>query len=139
MQDVLNLDKIRVMYELQDLTAKLPQIKNDVYHSFTEGKYTRSLKMPKGSLVFGKRHKLACLNILAKGTIILYDEHTSTTMEAPYVFQGKINDKKAVYNLEDSIWMNVYDTNETNIEKLEEMLYVDEDIFRKEIGCQVLQ
>ncbi len=94
-------------------------------HDFCEGVYIRTLKIPKGYTVVGKIHRHACFNILLKGSIrIALTDGSQMTMHAPHVFKSEPGEKKAGFALEDTLWLNVHATEETDIRTIEEQLIV---------------
>lgn len=98
---------------------KLPQVPCDVTHSFGPGVYMRQVFLPAGSLVMGHHQNFEHANIFIKGRITFFsDDGERFEMKAPMTFVAKPG-RKIAYIHEDSLWMNIYSTNETNVEKLE--------------------
>lgn len=94
-------------------------------HWFCEGVYVRQLRIPKGYTVTGKIHRHACINILLQGSIrIALTDGSQTTMHAPHIFISEPGEKKAGFALEDTLWLNVHATEETDLQKIEEQLIV---------------
>lgn len=91
-------------------------------HSFSKGLYAREMFIPKGSLIVGKIHKKECLNIVSKGDIYVVTETGSMRVTAPYSVVSPAGLRRVGYALEDTVWTNVFSTNETDLEKLEEEL-----------------
>jgi len=110
-------------------------------HIFTKGLYTRKLHIPKGTFLIGKRHRFATLNILAKGVMTIYDEKQIFTVEAGFTAESKPFTKKAGLAKEDSIWINVFETEETDLDIIEELFIIKEDEYlalEKETECQYI-
>lgn len=100
---------------------KYEQVPCPVYHHFSPGLYTREINMPAGSLVIGHRQKTSHLNIFLKGKVLMLNDDGSTTqIDAPMIFTGNPV-RKVGYMLEDVVWLNIYHTEERDINKLEEM------------------
>lgn len=98
---------------------KLEQVKCDVIHRFAPGQYIREVHLPAGSLVIGHHQNFEHLNIFLKGRVAMKnDDGSFTEMKAPMIFTGKPG-RKIGYIYEDVVWLNVFVTNETDIEKLE--------------------
>ncbi len=94
-------------------------------HWFCEGVYLRQLRIPKGFTVTGKIHRHRCINILRQGSIrIALSDGSQTTMSAPHIFISEPGEKKAGYALEDTLWLNVHATEETDLAKIEEHFIV---------------
>lgn len=90
-----------------------------VFHHFAPGLYARELHIPKGALTTGKIHKYPCLNILAKGerSTLIGDE--VIRLCAPHVHVTPAGSKRISYTHEDSVWITVHATTETDVAKLE--------------------
>jgi hypothetical protein len=105
------------------------QVDCPVTHHFSPGVYTREVKLPAGTLAIGHHQNFEHLNIFIKGRVAMRNEDGSfTELKAPMVFVGKPG-RKIGYIYEDVIWLNVYTTNETDIEKLESHFLTKSDAF----------
>jgi hypothetical protein len=104
---------------LEDMLRQLPALPEDVHHHFAPGVYMRELRIPKGAVLTGKIHRTAHLNILAKGDISVLTEHGVKRLVAPCVIQSSAGIKRAGYAHEDTVWITVHPTTETNLDKLE--------------------
>lgn len=91
-------------------------------HTFAKGIYSREMFIPKGSLIVGKIHKKECLNIVSKGDIYIVTETGSMRVTAPYSVVSPAGLRRVGYALEDTVWTNVFSTDETDLEKLEDEL-----------------
>lgn len=97
----------------------LPQVPCSVIHKFGPGIYIREVTLPQGSICIGHHQNFEHMNIFIKGRITILDENGQPKeIKAPMTFVGKPG-RKIGYIHEDSVWLNVYPTSETNIEKLE--------------------
>lgn len=104
---------------LEKKMLELPQVPMNVVHKFGPGVYMRELHLPQGTTVIGHHQNFHHVNIFLKGKITFFnDEGKAVELVAPMTFVGKPG-RKIAYVHEDSIWMNVYATNETDVEKLE--------------------
>ena len=109
-------DKVQfIAYEF----AKYPQVEMPLKHHFAPGVYMREIFMPAGSIVIGKIHRTEHFNIIQKGKVTLYDEHGSTTLEAPVTFVSKAGVQKLLYIHEDCVWSTVHVTDSTDVPTLE--------------------
>jgi hypothetical protein len=106
--------------EVQEALAKLPQLDCPLKHHFAPGAYAREILLPKGSLVIGKIHKHAHINVVSKGRVSVMTEFGRMDIEAPCTFVSKVGTKRAVYAHEDTVWTTVHVTSETDLEKLED-------------------
>lgn len=106
----------------------------DVHHTLIDGVYTRTLFIPKGSLLFGKIHLKECVNIVAKGDISVLTETGMGRFTAGHVAVSKPGIQKVGYAHEDTVFINVFRTDETNIEKIEAEVSTTE--YAEDLICQ---
>lgn len=104
---------------------KLPQAKINLRHLFYPGLYIRELSAPADTYLVGLVQKEAQVNIMTKGVVMVRREDGSfCELRAPQIFLGKPG-RKVGYVVEDMIWLNVFATTETDVEKLEQMYIED--------------
>ena len=89
-------------------------------HHFAPGAYGREILLPKGSLVVGKIHKHAHLNIVSQGMAFVMTEDGLEAIQAPRTWVSTPGTKRVVYAQEDTVWTTVHLTNETDLAKIEE-------------------
>lgn len=97
-------------------------IPEQVYHHFAPGIYMRELRIPKGAVLTGKIHRHAHLNIVTCGDISVLTEHGVQRITGPCVLKSSAGIKRAGYAHEDTIWITVHATTETDLVKLEQQL-----------------
>ncbi len=116
--DVLkNID----MNEIEAAAIEEEQAECPVIHRFSPGLYIRELSVAGGTFLLGHTHKVEHLNIFLKGRVrVLNDDGEIIEMKAPMIFTGKPG-RKMGYVIEDMVWLNVWPTDETDVEKLEDM------------------
>jgi len=102
-------------------------------HHFAPGAYGREIFLPKDSLVVGKIHKHAHLNMIMKGKVSVATEEGIRVYEGPLVMVSKPGTKRVVYAHEDTIWVTVHLTQETDLGKIEDEIiaksYTDYDAY----------
>jgi hypothetical protein len=107
----------------------LEQVSCPVVHRFGPGIYIREVTIPAGSVAVGHHQKLEHNNIFLKGKVTMLNADGSTTnISAPMIFTSKPG-RKIGYVHEDVVWLNVYATEEKDIEKLEEQFLEKEPSF----------
>lgn len=106
----------------------------DVEHTLIKGVYTRTLFIPKGSLLVGKIHLKECVNIVAKGDISVLTETGSGRFKAGHVATSQPGIQKVGYAHEDTVFINVFRTDETDIEKIEAQIATTE--YAEDLICQ---
>ena len=123
------------LVDLEKELLKLPQVEAPVKHSFAPGVYIRELFIPKDSLIIGKRHRYETCNILLKGELSIYmgPGIPVKRIKAPCIFNSRPGTKKMGYSHEDSIFVNIHPTNETDLEKIEDEFIISEEEFQQQI------
>lgn len=90
-------------------------------HSFAPGVYVREIFIPKGSILTGKIHRHAHPNFLMKGEVIVVTEYKGREhLKAPMSMISQAGTKRAIIALEDTIWITVHVTDETDLKKIED-------------------
>jgi len=89
-------------------------------HSFAEGIYCREIFIPQGMLLIGKIHKHSHPVFIMKGDITVVSEEGVRRIKAPAYLISKEGIKRVGYAHEDTVWVNIHATRETDIEKIEE-------------------
>lgn len=100
----------------------LPQVPTTTAHRFAPGVYMRSVFLPAGCRATGHEHTTTHFNILLSGRIHIVDGDKVVELTAPYVFLSEAGSKKIANVLEDTIFVTIHPTDETDIPKLEAML-----------------
>jgi quercetin dioxygenase-like cupin family protein len=90
-------------------------------HMFAPGIYVRQITLPKDSICVGKIHKYEHPNFLMSGKVkVVTEDGGYEILEAPMVMISPAGTKRAVHALEDTVWVTVHATNETDLEKIED-------------------
>ena len=76
------------------------------------------IKEPAGAFVVGHGQKFPQLNIMIAGKVAVFNDGETKILEAPLVYTGTAG-RKIGYVIEDTVWQNVYATDETDVDKLE--------------------
>ena len=107
--------------------AKLPNAKFGdmdecpLTHKFADGVYVREIFIPKGMLVVGKLHKHSHPNFLLKGDVTVITEGKGKErLKAPLSIISEAGTKRVVYAHEDTVWVTVHVTEETDLVKIED-------------------
>ena len=121
--------------EFQKAMEKLPQVDVPLTHRFLDGLYSREVSMPKGSVVVSKTHKLENLTIISQGECIeLTEGHERRHLKAPCTIISEPGIKRALYMLEDTVWVTVHHnpSNTRDVKELEQ-IYIkpDEDTLKQ--------
>jgi hypothetical protein len=104
---------------LEGYMLDLPQAECPVIHHFGPGIYIREVHLPAGIFAVGHAQRFEHLNIMLKGAVAMVGEDGQLkVVRAPTIFTGQPG-RKFGYVLEDTIWQNVYATEETDVDSLE--------------------
>lgn len=108
--------------------------------NFSEGVYARTIAMPKGAIIVGKKHKTRHLNIIVQGSARVWIEGEVRIITAPYIFESKENCRKVLYIEEDMLWTTIHVTDETDTNIIEKQIISDEPLIGfnniiKELEC----
>ena len=125
---------------LEERMLKEPQVDCPVIHRFGPGIYIREVNIPADTIAIGHRQREKHLNVFLKGKItMLLEDGTTKILTAPMIFVGQPG-RKCGYIHEEVIWLNVYSTEERNVEKLEarflDKSMPDEEYIRK-VDCTI--
>ena len=115
--------------QIEAMMLAAPQIDISVSHHFGPGIYIRSGFMPAGVYAIGHSHKKPHMNMLAKGKLAIASDGDVRVIEAPYLFASE-GGRKLVYVIKDAVLMNIYATEETDIDVIEETFVDKSDAWR---------
>jgi enamine deaminase RidA (YjgF/YER057c/UK114 family) len=105
---------------LEALMLEQPQAHCPVAHYFGPGVCVREVSMVAGTMAIGHHQKFEHLNILLKGAVeMLEDDGSTKILRAPLIFVGKPGRKIGLV-VEDMVWLNVYATDERDVQAIEE-------------------
>lgn len=90
-----------------------------VQHHFSRGVYARELFIPQGVVLVGKIHRFSQINIVLKGDISVLTEHGVRRLKGGDMFVSPAGIKRAGFAHEDTTWLTIHGTNETDPDKLE--------------------
>jgi len=107
---------------LERALCAVPQVDCPVRHYFAPGMYAREMTIPAGTVITGAVHKRQNLAVLSAGRLLLATEDGAIEIRAPHTLTVRPGAKNAATALEDSVWTNFFATDETDTDKLVEML-----------------
>ena len=104
---------------MEEFMLAQEQVPCPVIHRFGPGVYMREVKIPAGTMAVGHHQNFEHMNIVLAGRVtILQDDGSTTEVVAPTMYVGKPG-RKVGYIHEDLVWLNIYATTETDIDRLE--------------------
>lgn len=111
----------------QQLSESPDQIDVPVQHHFAPGVYMRQMDAAAGTLVVSRMHRTEHMNILLKGSLTVATEDGIQLMTAPCVLKSMPGTKRIGYFHEDSSWITIHPTSDTDLEKIEQQVIVPDD------------
>jgi len=113
--------------EFEKKVSKMPGVKHGdacapLTHTFTDGCYVRQITMPKGMIIVSKIHKTNHPYFVLKGDVIVGTENGTIRIKAPYSGITKAGTKRILYINEETVWVTVHVTKETNLKKIEQQI-----------------
>ena len=117
------IERARVKVEKAERVMEgLPQADCPITHHFAPGVYMREMFAPAGVLLTGAVHKTEHLSVLTKGRVFVLNGEDRLEIVAPATVLSPKGVKRAIYAVEDSVWMTIHATNETDTARLVEEL-----------------
>lgn len=108
------------VFAIESVMKAMPgQIDLPVNHHFSQGVYARELFIPKGCTLVGKLHKFEQLNILLQGDLSVLVDTEVKRVVAPFIVVSPPGTKRVAYAHEDSRWLTVHGTDETDLDVIE--------------------
>lgn len=107
-------DLVLALLDAPGATADFP-----VEHTLADGMYMRKLLIPKGTLLAGKIHLKDCLNIVASGDISILTEYGSRRVGPGFTGVSYRGAQKIGYAHEDTVFINVFRTDLTDLAEIE--------------------
>jgi len=126
--DKLSVDEARIkILRFEEALSKVPGAtfgdspEMPLKHSFAPGVYVREIFLPKGHLLTGKIHRHAHPNFLMSGEVLVYTEGAGAQrLKAPLSMISPAGTKRVIVALEDTVWITVHATQETDMQKIED-------------------
>lgn len=93
-----------------------------VEHHFSDGLYAKQMVIPKGFEGIQHKHSYSHLSVLAKGRVIVVTDDGKQEYTAPACIEIKAGIHHKVISLEDATWFCIHATDETDADKVDEVL-----------------
>ena len=111
------------LYGLQAACGDLPEVDCPLQHVFAPGAYARTIRIPAGTVIVGKIHKHAHLNMLQQGEVsVLTESGGLERLAGPLTMVSPPGTKRAVYAHTDVTWTTVHLTDSTDLAEIEEQV-----------------
>lgn len=119
--------KEQALQVVEKTMLDMPQVDCPVIHRFGPGVYIREVTIPADTFAIGHHQNFEHMNVMLKGRVtVLNDDGSTAELVAPMMFVGKPG-RKIGYIHEDVVWLNVYATDETDVETLESTFITKSD------------
>jgi len=113
---------MKVISELHKVMKGTFEVDLGIVHNFSDGLYAKQMFVPKGYVVGTHAHTFSHLSILAKGKVIVRTDDSVAEYTAPACLEIKEGIHHAIEALEDTVWFCIHATDETDINKIDEIL-----------------
>lgn len=94
----------------------------NVAHHFSDGLYAKQILIPKDAFVMQHKHQYSHLSILAKGRVLVKTDDDVEEIVAPACLNIAAAKYHSIMALEDSVWFCIHATEETDLDKIDEVL-----------------
>ena len=94
----------------------------DVSHHFSDGLYAKEMLIPKDAFAMQHKHEYSHLSILAKGRVLVKVDEDVSEYAAPACINIVAGKYHSIMALEDSVWFCIHATEETDLDKIDEVL-----------------
>jgi len=119
-KDEVRIDIMNIEKKMRTLPGAMLDDCFPLKHSFGKGCYVREISVPRGTLIVTKIHKVAHPCFVLKGECSVLTEDGVKRIKAPYYCITPAGTKRVVYVHEDTVWVTVHITEETDLKKIEE-------------------
>lgn len=110
-----------------------------VNHSFGDGCYIREWNSPPGVLTVSKVHKVAHPFFVLKGKVSVLTEGGVQTITAPYYGITQPGTKRLLYTHEETQWVTVHVTDETDLTAIEEEIISADPAIELDLAAAIKQ
>lgn len=104
------------------------QIDLGIKHHFSSGTYAKEMHIPSGYVVGSHAHNYDHISILASGKVIVKTDEGTQEFAAPACLTIKKHLNHEIYAITDAVWFCIHATEETNPDKVDEVLIMKEGV-----------
>lgn len=94
----------------------------DTQHHFSDNLYAKEIFVPRGFTIVQHQHEYDHLSVLAKGRVAVKTDNGVKEYRAPACLNIVKNFNHSIYAIEDSVWYCIHSTDETDEDKIDEVL-----------------
>ena len=104
---------------LEKIMLDLPQVDIPITHHFCDGMYARAAYIKKGTAMTGAIHRQATLQIMVSGHVsVATDRDAARELQGFHIMVSPPGTKRAGVALEDTIWVTIIKTDQTDPEQI---------------------
>jgi quercetin dioxygenase-like cupin family protein len=113
---------------MQTVSEQFEQLKGTfevdlgIIHHFSSGVYAKQMHLPAGFTALSHKHEYDHLSLLAKGKVIVKTDEDTKEYTGPVCLTIRKGLNHSIHALEDSVWFCIHATEETDPEKVDEVL-----------------
>lgn len=93
-----------------------------IKHHFSPGLYAKEMHLPAGHFAVSHRHEYDHISMLAAGRAVVEVDDAETIYAAPAFIMIRAHAEHKITAMEDVTWFCVHETDETDAEKIDEVL-----------------
>lgn len=114
------------IFNFEKLLLNMPQESVPVTHTFCDGMYARAAFFKKGIAITGSIHRQENLNIMVSGDVTVATEDGERRLTGFNIMASGAGTKRAGYVHEDTIWVTILRTDETDVPTIERTLVTND-------------
>lgn len=108
--------------ELHQKMTGVFEVDPEIVHNFSDGLYAKQMTIPKGFVAGQHAHTFSHLSVLAKGKVIVKTDTDERVYDAPACIEIKKQTNHMITALEDAVWFCIHATDETDVDRIDEVL-----------------
>jgi hypothetical protein len=120
--------RARILHLTRQMLETGENLEMRTEHELADGLYIRRLYIPKGTVLAGKIHKKACFNSVESGDITVLTEFGCRRLKPGFTGVSRAGIQKIGLAHEDTVFVNVFRTDETDLAKIEEEIAGVDDV-----------
>jgi hypothetical protein len=121
---------------VEQIMLAMPQRDCPVIHRFGPNLYIREVNIPADTFAIGHHQNFEQMNVFLTGLVTMFkDDGSIEEMRAPMCFVGPPG-KKIGYIHEDTTWLNIFSTSETDIDALEKIFFTKDKTWNSHLDAK---
>lgn len=113
--------------KFEEILATQERVMPGVTHHLAPGVYGREMVIARGSVITGKVHRHAHLNVVTYGRCTVATPDGVREIVGPCIFTSLPGTKRAVFAHEETQWLTIHPTEETDLQRIEDYVITTDD------------